>query len=61
MFHLFSKKAHVHQKITIKQFVVFSKMFENLLSSQLLEFFDNILCKFQCGLEKVMELNIDYY
>ena len=29
---------------------VFSKIFERLLSSQFLEFFDNILSKFQCGL-----------
>ena len=31
---------------------VFSKLFENLLSRQLLEFFDNILSKFQCGFRK---------
>ena len=31
---------------------VFSKMFESLLSRQLLEFFDNILSKFQCGFRK---------
>ena len=31
---------------------VFSKIFERLLSRQLLEFFDNILSKFQCGFRK---------
>ena len=31
---------------------VFSKMFEKLLSRQLLEFFDNIVSKFQCGFRK---------
>ena len=31
---------------------VFSKMFESLLSRQLLEFFHNILSKFQCGFRK---------
>ena len=30
----------------------FSKIFERLLSRQLLEFFDNILSKFQCGFRK---------
>ena len=47
---------HVHQKITIDRPVsilpVFSKIFERLLSRQLLEFFDNILSKFQCGFRK---------
>ena len=28
---------------------VFSKVFERLLSRQRLEFFDNVLSKFQCG------------
>ena len=32
---------------------VFSKIFERLLSRHLLEFFDNILFKFQCGFRKV--------
>ena len=40
---------------------VFSKIFERLLSRQLLEFFDNILSKFQCGFRTIMELNIAYY
>ena len=31
---------------------VFSKIFEKLLSRQLLEFFDNTLSKFQCSLRK---------
>ena len=31
---------------------VFTKIFERLLSRQLLEFFDNILPKFQCGFRK---------
>ena len=31
---------------------VFSKIFERLLSTQLSEFFDNILSKFQCGFRK---------
>ena len=31
---------------------VFSKFFERLLSRQLLEFFDNILSKFECGFRK---------
>ena len=31
---------------------VFSKIFERLLGRQLLEFFDNILYKFQCGFRK---------
>ena len=31
---------------------VYSKIFERLLSRQLLEFFDNILSKFQCGFRK---------
>ena len=31
---------------------VFSKIFERLRSKQLLEFFDNILSKFQCGFRK---------
>ena len=31
---------------------VFSKIFERLLSKQLLEFFDNILSKIQCGFRK---------
>ena len=31
---------------------VFSKIFERLLSRLLLEFFDNILSKFQCGFRK---------
>ena len=31
---------------------VFSKIFQMLLSRQLLEFFDNILSKFQCGFKK---------
>ena len=34
---------------------VFSKIFERLLSRQLLEFFDNILYKFQCGFRKGYE------
>ena len=59
--HQFSKKAHIHQKITIDQLVfsVFSKIFERLLNRQLLEFFDDIISKFQCAfiLERVMELN----
>ena len=32
--------------------LVFSNIFERLLSRQLLEFFDKILCKFQCGFRK---------
>ena len=31
---------------------IFVKIFERLLSRQLLEFFDNILYKFQCGFRK---------
>ena len=31
---------------------VFSKIFERLLSRQFSEFFDHILCKFQCGFRK---------
>ena len=31
---------------------LFSKIFERLLRRQLLEFFDNILSKFQCGFRK---------
>ena len=38
---------------------VFSKIFEGLLSRQLLEFFDNILSKFQCGLWNSTLLIID--
>ena len=34
---------------------VFSKIFERLLSRQLLEFFDNIPSKFQCGFRKGYE------
>ena len=34
---------------------VFSKIFERLLNRQLLEFFDNILYKFQCGFRKDYE------
>ena len=34
---------------------VFSKILERLFSRQLLEFFDNILYKFQCGFRKVYE------
>ena len=41
--------------------LAFSKIFERLLSGQLLEFFDNILYKFNVVLERVMELNIVYY
>ena len=33
-------------------FPAFTKIFERLLSRQLLEFFDNILSKFQCGFRK---------
>ena len=33
----------------------FSKIFERLLSRQLLKFFDNILYKFQCGFRKDYE------
>ena len=33
----------------------FSKIFERLLSRQLLKFFDNILYKFQCGFRKGYE------
>ena len=40
---------------------VFSKIFERLLSRQLLEFFDNILFKFQCGFTKGYETEIVYY
>ena len=52
--HQFSKKAHIHQKITIDQLVfsVFSKIFERLLNKQLLEFFYDILSKFQCAFRK---------
>ena len=34
---------------------VFSKIFERLLSRQLLEFFDNILYKCECGFRKAYE------
>ena len=34
---------------------VFSKILERLFSRQLLEFFDNILYKFQCGFRKGYE------
>ena len=37
---------------TVSILPVFSKMFESLLSRQLLEFFHNILSKFQCGFRK---------
>ena len=40
---------------------VFSKIFEMLLSRQLVEFFDNILSNFSVVLERVMELIIAYY
>ena len=51
----FQKKAHVHQKIAIDQLVfslLFENIFERLLSRQLLEFFNDIFSKFQCGFRK---------
>ena len=36
----------------ISIFPVFSKIFERLLTRQRLEFFDNMLSKFQCGFRK---------
>ena len=44
---VFKKSKNNYRPVSILP--VFSKIFERLLSTQLLEFFDNILSKFQCG------------
>ena len=53
--HQFSKKAVRTSKNNYRPvsiLPVFSKIFERLFSRQLLDFFDNILSKFQCGFRK---------
>ena len=51
---VFKKAARISKNNyrPISIFPVFSKIFERLLTRQRLEFFDNMLSKFQCGFRK---------